>query len=127
MGALISLSSILTSGGRWRRDTWSWKMRGSHPHGLVVPANGSWVALEDRQRIWALDSLSALDVQTQVANGKALRAALERLRYSGDALGHVAREDLIKSLRSRPWQVQRCHLLLYKHIVKTKRQHLTGF
>ena len=33
-----------------------------------------------------LDSLSALYVHSRVANGKALRTALERLRYSGDAL-----------------------------------------
>ena len=39
-----------------------------------------------------LDSLSALDVRTQVANGTAFRTALQRLRYSGDALGACAVE-----------------------------------
>ena len=43
-------------GGPQRRDIWSWKMRGSHPHGLVVSDNGSWVAAEDRYRVWALDA-----------------------------------------------------------------------
>jgi len=42
--------------GPQRTDIWSWKMHGSHPHGLVVSDNGSWVALEDRHRIWALDA-----------------------------------------------------------------------
>ena len=43
-------------GGSQRRDIWSWKMRGSDPHGLVVSDNGSWVAVEDRYRVWALDA-----------------------------------------------------------------------
>lgn len=43
-------------GGPQRTDLWSWKMRGSYPHGLVVSDNGSWVAVEDRHRVWALDA-----------------------------------------------------------------------
>ena len=43
-------------GGPQRSDIWSWQMRGSYPHGLVVSDNGSWVAVEDRHRIWALDA-----------------------------------------------------------------------
>ena len=43
-------------GGPQRSDIWSWKMRGSYPHGLVVSDNGAWVAVEDRHRVWALDA-----------------------------------------------------------------------
>ena len=54
---------------------------------------GKWAV---RRAVWgsapygdgdALDSLSALDAHTQVANGNSLRTAAERLAYSRDAQG----------------------------------------
>ena len=102
-------------GGPQRTDLWSWQMRGSHPHGLVVSDNGSWVAVEDRYRVWALDANTGelvfafpttRDLSTTVPRGSnedpAVRrsyffnvykmAALERLRnvLGPDAMvGHV--------------------------------------
>ena len=49
----------------------------------VAPLVGLWGFGADAAR---LDSLRSAEVHTQVANGNALRTALERLRYSGDAL-----------------------------------------
>ena len=43
-------------GGPQRSDVWTWERPGSYPHGLVVSANGAWVALQDRYRDWALDA-----------------------------------------------------------------------
>lgn len=42
--------------GPQRGDIWSWKMRGSRPHGLVVSDNGAWLKVEGRHRVWVLDA-----------------------------------------------------------------------